>query len=113
MSLHENVAQHRAGDGRFMSPPIWAPIGSGATSPITFRAARGVLGARRAQLEALIKPDDAIMFSEAVEGDGALVFAKACELGVEGIVSKRLGGAYWSGPCRNWLKVKNPAFVRA
>jgi hypothetical protein len=39
------------------------------------------------------------------------VFAKACELGVEGIVSKRLGGAYWRGPCRNWLKVKNPAFL--
>src|SRR5271165_1618789 len=32
------------------------------------------------------------MFSEALEDDGALVFAKACELGLEGIVSKRLGG---------------------
>ncbi len=53
------------------------------------------------------------MFSEALEADGAIVFAKACELGVEGIVSKRLGGVYLSGPCRNWLKVKNPAFVRA
>jgi len=60
----------------------------------------------------LIEPDGAIMFSEALEDDGALVFAKACELGLEGIVSKRLGGLYWSGPCRNWLKVKNPAFVR-
>ena len=70
------------------------------------------LEVRRAELEALIEPDGAIMFSEAIEGDGALVFAKACELGVEGIVSKRLGGAYWSGPCRNWLKVKNPAFLR-
>jgi hypothetical protein len=24
----------------------------------------------------------------------------------------RLGGAYASGRCRNWLKVKNPAFER-
>jgi bifunctional non-homologous end joining protein LigD len=62
-------------------------------------------------LEALIERDGAIMFSEAIEGDGALVFARACKLGVERIVSKRLGGAYWSGPCRNWLKVKNPAFL--
>jgi bifunctional non-homologous end joining protein LigD len=70
------------------------------------------LEVRRAELEALINPDGAIMFSEAIEEDGDLVFAKACELGVEGIVSKRLGGVYLSGPCRNWLKVKNPAFLR-
>jgi ATP-dependent DNA ligase len=38
------------------------------------------------------------MFSEALEGEGALVFAKACEMGLEVIVSKRLGGVYWSGP---------------
>jgi hypothetical protein len=35
------------------------------------------------------------VFSEAVEADGGLVFAKACELCLEGIVSNRLGGAYW------------------
>ena len=70
------------------------------------------LETRRARLEALIKSDGAILFSDAIEGDGALVFAKACELGAEGIVSKRLRSAYWSGPCRNWLKVKNPAFAR-
>jgi bifunctional non-homologous end joining protein LigD len=61
----------------------------------------------------LIEPGGAIVFSEALEVDGALVFAKACELGVEGIVSKRRGGGYLSGPCRNWLMVKNPAFLRA
>jgi len=44
--------------------------------------------------------------------DGALVFAKACELGLEGIVSKRAGSRYWSGNSRQWLKSKNPAFVR-
>jgi bifunctional non-homologous end joining protein LigD len=70
------------------------------------------LEVRRAELEALIEPDGAIMFSEALEDDGALVFAKACELGLEGIVSKRLGGVYLSGRCQNWLKVKNPAFLR-
>ena len=66
----------------------------------------------RAELEALIEPDGSLMFSETLEDDGALVFEKACELGLEGIVSRRLGGAYWSGPCRNWLKIKNPAFKR-
>ncbi len=70
------------------------------------------LEVRCAELEALIESDGAIMFSEAIESEGAIVFAKACELGIEGIVSKRLGSVYWSGPCRNWLKVKNPAFLR-
>jgi ATP-dependent DNA ligase len=40
------------------------------------------------------------------------VFAHTCKLGLEGIVSKRLGGLYTSGRCRNWVKVKNPNFAR-
>jgi ATP-dependent DNA ligase len=39
------------------------------------------------------------------------VFAKACELGLEGIVEAR-GSFYRSGRSRNWLKAKNPDFVR-
>jgi ATP-dependent DNA ligase len=42
-----------------------------------------------------------------------VVFAKACELGLEGIVSKRRQGSlYKSGKSRNWLKTVNPNFVR-
>jgi bifunctional non-homologous end joining protein LigD len=70
------------------------------------------LEVRRAELASLVAGIDAITYSEAIEAEGAIVFAKACELGLEGIVSKRLGGAYWSGRCRNWLKVKNPDFRR-
>jgi bifunctional non-homologous end joining protein LigD len=40
--------------------------------------------------------------------DGAIVFQHACALGLEGIVSKRLGSRYVSGRCRDWLKFKNP-----
>ena len=32
--------------------------------------------------------------------------------GLEGIVSKREGGLYSSGRCRDWLKVKNTEFQR-
>jgi ATP-dependent DNA ligase len=39
-------------------------------------------------------------------------FAKACELGLEGIVSKREGSFYQSGRSQNWLETKNPNFVR-
>jgi bifunctional non-homologous end joining protein LigD len=70
------------------------------------------LEVRRAQLGSIIAGIEGISFSEAIEGDGAIVFDHACRLALEGIVSKRLGGVYSSGRCRNWLKVKNPAFER-
>jgi ATP-dependent DNA ligase len=41
--------------------------------------------------------------------EGPTVFAHSCRLGAEGIVSKRVGGIYRSGPCRVWIKVCNPA----
>jgi len=53
-----------------------------------------------------------ILFSEALAAEGAVVFAKACELGLEGVVSKREGSFYRSGRSRNWLKTINPDFVR-
>ena len=44
--------------------------------------------------------------------DGAIVFAKACELGLEGICVETGRRFYKSGKSRNWLKTKNPDFVR-
>jgi bifunctional non-homologous end joining protein LigD len=73
---------------------------------------RHPLEVRRAQLESIVAGLDGITFSAAIEGDGAIVFDHACRLGLEGIVSKRLGGLYASGRCRNWLKVKHPHFER-
>ena len=40
---------------------------------------------------------------------GLTVFQHACQLGCEGIVSKRLGSRYRSGRSPDWLKFKNPA----
>ena len=39
--------------------------------------------------------------------EGHVVFQHACELGCEGIVSKRLGLRYRSGRSPDWLKFKN------
>ena len=38
-----------------------------------------------------------------------MVFRHACKLGLEGIVSKRLGSTYRSGRSPDWLKFKNPS----
>jgi bifunctional non-homologous end joining protein LigD len=67
---------------------------------------------RRAALSPLVAGVDCILFSDALVAEGALVFAKACEMGLEGIVSKRAGSLYRSGTSRGWLKSKNHAFVR-
>jgi bifunctional non-homologous end joining protein LigD len=40
--------------------------------------------------------------------NGAAVFQHACNLGAEGIVSKRLGSRSRSGRSPDWLKLKNP-----
>ena len=40
---------------------------------------------------------------------GLIVFQHACRMGLEGIVSKRLGSRYRSGRSPDWLKFKNPS----
>jgi bifunctional non-homologous end joining protein LigD len=47
-----------------------------------------------------------LRLSEHVVGQGPEFFQKACELGVEGIISKRVSAPYRSGRGRDWLKIK-------
>jgi bifunctional non-homologous end joining protein LigD len=47
-----------------------------------------------------------IVLSDHTDDDGATIFRRACVMGLEGIVSKRLTAPYRSGPSRDWLKVK-------
>ena len=67
---------------------------------------------RREAFKRLVHGVADIRFSEALATEGAVVFAHACKLGLEGIVSKRAGSRYRSGPSRNWLKCLNPEFQR-
>jgi hypothetical protein len=43
-------------------------------------------------------------FNDHIVQPGDVVFRHACQLGFEGIVSKRLGSPYRSGPSRDWIK---------
>jgi bifunctional non-homologous end joining protein LigD len=63
---------------------------------------------KRTLAKLLRRPHHGIAFNEHFEGDGAVIYRKACELGCEGIVSKRLGSPYRSGRSEHWVKVKNP-----
>jgi bifunctional non-homologous end joining protein LigD len=64
---------------------------------------------RKRTLAKLVRrPHAGIVLNEVFEGDGDILFAHACKLGCEGIVSKRLGSPYRSGRSPDWLKMKNP-----
>jgi bifunctional non-homologous end joining protein LigD len=64
---------------------------------------------RREALAALLhKAGDGLRLSEHLEGHGALMFRRACAMGLEGIVSKRRDAPYRSGRSPHWVKVKNP-----
>jgi bifunctional non-homologous end joining protein LigD len=67
---------------------------------------------RKAALASSLRDTKAgILLNEHVAVDGATVFAHACRLCAEGIVSKRIDGTYRSGPCPVWIKVRNPASI--
>jgi bifunctional non-homologous end joining protein LigD len=67
---------------------------------------------RKAALARLLRHTKAgILFNEHIAEEGPTVFAYACRLGAEGIVSKRVDGTYRSGPSRAWIKVRNPGNI--
>lgn len=62
---------------------------------------------RKAVLAALLAGGPpSLRYSDHVVGNGARVFAGACERGLEGIVSKRADAPYTPGRGTAWLKVK-------
>jgi bifunctional non-homologous end joining protein LigD len=67
---------------------------------------------RKNALARLLRNTEArILFNEHIAEDDPVVFAHACRLGAEGIVSKKVDSTYRSGPCRVWIKVRNPASI--
>jgi bifunctional non-homologous end joining protein LigD len=69
---------------------------------------------RKATLASILrKSRPGVRLNEHLEHtDGLAVFQHACKMGLEGIVSKRLGSRYRSGRSPDWLKFKNPRLLR-
>jgi bifunctional non-homologous end joining protein LigD len=64
---------------------------------------------RKATLASILRNRPGVRLNEHLEHpDGLTVFQHACKMGLEGIVSKRLGSRYRSGRSPEWLKFKNP-----
>jgi ATP-dependent DNA ligase len=69
---------------------------------------RDPLEVRKATLASIVaRVSPGIRFNEHIEDDGPTVFAHACKMGLEGIVSKRKNSIYRSGRSPDWLKMKN------
>jgi bifunctional non-homologous end joining protein LigD len=70
---------------------------------------REPLEVRKATLASVIaRAASGLRLNEYIEHDGPTVFAHACKLGLEGIVSKRRNSSYSSGRSPHWIKSKNP-----
>jgi bifunctional non-homologous end joining protein LigD len=64
---------------------------------------------RKGELKVLLKRASfGLALNDDVAGDGPALFAQACAMGLEGIVSKRRSSPYRSGRSPHWLKAKNP-----
>jgi len=59
---------------------------------------------RKAMLQPIIARTD-LLYSEHFDVAGAELFAHACAMGLEGIVSKQRDGKYRSGRTDNWIKM--------
>src|SRR6266403_1828502 len=71
---------------------------------------REPLDVRKATLASLLKRTaPGLRLNQHIEADGPTVFAHACKMGLEGIVSKHKASTYRSGRSPDWLKCKNPA----
>jgi bifunctional non-homologous end joining protein LigD len=65
---------------------------------------------RKAALAKLIRrAKTGLVLNEHIDEPGDVVFRHACKMGLEGIVSKRLGSRYRAGRSKDWLKFKDPA----
>jgi len=58
--------------------------------------------------EKIRKRPGGIQYVEHTDGHGDKMYEAVCALGLEGIVSKRPGSFYRSGPTKMWIKVRNP-----
>jgi bifunctional non-homologous end joining protein LigD len=107
-----------AEDGKTSFADLQAAFQDGVKKPLSYFAfdllhlnghnLRGLpLIERKALLATLLEGSgEFLRLSEHIETSGVVMFEKACELHVEGIISKRAASKYSSGRSGDWLKLK-------
>src|SRR5207248_760617 len=91
------------------SPAAKPPAGAGWLHEINHDGFRMLVRREVLLIRLLAKaPVVGLQVNDHIVEPGDVVFRHACQLGFEGIVSKRLGSPYVSGRSRHWIKNKNP-----
>jgi bifunctional non-homologous end joining protein LigD len=61
---------------------------------------------RKARLKKVLKPGNAIRFSEDLTGAEQEILEQACRLGLEGLIGKDADSVYVAGRTKSWIKLK-------
>ncbi len=107
-------------DGQSSFAKLQASFEEGASHPLTYyvfdllhlnghNLRQEPLAERKQILKEMLDslPDqEVIRYGQHIETEGAPIFAEACKMGAEGIVSKRSDSAYSSGRSKSWIKIK-------
>lgn len=107
-------------DGRSSFEALQQALSSGANASVTHllfdllhlsgrELHREPLHARKAVLAELLATDRAapvLRYSDHIVGHGPAFYRQACQVGLEGIVSKHAARPHFSGRSRSWLKIK-------
>jgi bifunctional non-homologous end joining protein LigD len=107
-------------EGQSSFAELQAAFDEGASHPLTYfvfdllhlnghNLRHEPLAERKQILEQMLNslPEhEVIRYGQHIETEGAPIFAEACKLGAEGIVSKRSDSAYTSGRSKAWIKIK-------
>jgi bifunctional non-homologous end joining protein LigD len=61
---------------------------------------------RKDLLSGILRQANSVRYSDHIEEQGSILYEKAAELGIEGIVAKKRDSRYVQGRTREWLKIK-------
>jgi bifunctional non-homologous end joining protein LigD len=64
------------------------------------------LARRKERLRAALKTNSSVRFSDHLEGEAREVLAKACDMGLEGLIGKQSDAPYVAGRTKTWIKLK-------
>jgi bifunctional non-homologous end joining protein LigD len=67
---------------------------------------------RKLQLRKSFDNTSTLIYASGIEDEGKLVFEHVEELGLEGMIAKRMDSTYQRGRSRDWLKVKYSGYGR-
>ena len=67
---------------------------------------------RKERLAEVVVPVPVIQLARTIETEGERAFERACSLGTEGVVAKKIDAPYQPGKRPTWRLIRNPGYVR-